>query len=440
MPPSLSQRAYRRLYIALSLLLLLHFYALYTRYFPTNEITLSTTGDADDDTCPPLPALQNTLIVLKTGVTEAHAKLPIHRTTTLRCIPPQNYIVWSDYEESIADIPVHDVLYNESSHLHQLPEFTLYEKVRAQGRDALTNTDLADDISTPFGKSNPGWKLDKWKFVPMVEHTYRNYPGRDWYVFMEADTYILWKSMFAWLEGFDPSEPFYLGNQMQIRDVLFAHGGSGFVISGKAMERAAAELENRRDYWDGITGEEWAGDCVLGRLLKEAGVDLTWSWPMLQLAPPKEIDHFGGNYGRLQWCYPAVSFHHLKPREIEELAALERRWRKKNGNQVLLWRDVFYELGRPKMGTGPVEDWDCEAGEEKRVVKTAEECRRICELDRYCLQYVRRPDGMCAIGRDARVGEKRDGFTSGWMLERIDKVAKKYGTCPKTNWVTSSYS
>ncbi|KAL4866728.1 hypothetical protein BDV12DRAFT_172545 [Aspergillus spectabilis] len=429
MPPSLSQRAYRRLYIAASILLLLHFYVLYTRYFPNNNVDISLT-------CPSLPGIENVLVVLKTGVTEAHDKLPIHRNTTLRCIP--NYIVWSDYEEEIADIPVHDVLYNESSHLHQLPDFNLYTRVRSHGRNALTDKDLSDDPSTPFGKSNPGWKLDKWKFVPMIEHTYRTDPNKDWYVFMEADTYIVWSNMLAWLGKLDHRRPYYLGNQMQIRDVLFAHGGSGFVISRPAMERAAAQLESRREYWDGITGEEWAGDCVLGRLLKEAGVNLTWSWPMLQLAPPKEIDHFGSNYGRTQWCFPAVSFHHLRPGEIRELNTLEDKWR--GSKEPMLWRDVFWELGRPRISSSPVQDWDNEAPEEKKVVKTFDECRKLCEKDKRCLQYVRRVDGMCAIARDVRIGESRMGFTSGWMLDRIDDVAKKLGTCPQPTWVLSSYT
>ncbi|KAL2819580.1 hypothetical protein BDW59DRAFT_121100 [Aspergillus cavernicola] len=432
MPFSLSQRAARRLYLLVSFLLLLHFYALYTRYFPNNNGHIYSINGSIPPDCPSLPGLDNVLLVLKTGVTEAHDKLPIHRNTTLRCMP--NYIVWSDYEEQIADIPVHDVLYNESATLHQLPDFNLYTRVQSHGRDALTRTDLSDDVSTPFGKSNPGWKLDKWKFVPMIEHTFRKYDRADWYVFMEADTYIMWPAMMAWLAKLDRTQPKYLGNQMQIRDVIFAHGGSGFVLSRPAMERAAALLEEKRGYWDSITKEEWAGDCVLGILLKEAGVNLDWSWPMLQIAPPKELDHFGSNYGRTPWCYPAVSFHHLKTDDIRELSSLEKMWSVEGA--PLLFRDVFFQLGRPRMSDVPVDGWDNEAVEEKKGVKNADECRAVCEKDENCLQYVLRNDGMCCIGRDARVGQQKVGYTSGWMLERIDRVAKKMGTCPRPEWIS----
>ncbi|KAL2828343.1 hypothetical protein BJY01DRAFT_228536 [Aspergillus pseudoustus] len=429
---SLSPRAARRLYIFASLLLLLDLYALYARYGPRhhNGLMYSINGQIPTD-CPQLPGLSEVMLVLKTGVTEAHDKLPIHRNTTLRCIP--NYVVWSDFSEEIADIPVHDVLYNESATLHQLPDFKLYTKVQTHGRDALTPSDLGEEISTPFGKSSPGWKLDKWKFLPMIEHTLAHNPAAKWYVFMEADTYVLWPNMLSWLAKFDPAQPWYLGNQMQIRDVVFAHGGSGFVLSRPAMEAAVSLLAEKREHWDKITRQEWAGDCVLGILLKEAGIKLTWAWPMLQIAPPKELDNFGSNYGRTPWCYPAVSFHHLKPREIRELNWVDRMWTVEGA--PLLYRDVFWQLAWPKMTVEPAEHWDNQSGEEKKIVGTLEECRKMCEEDTHCLQYVMKPDGMCAIGRDARLGDKSKSFTSGWMLDRIEATAKTLGNCPRPHWI-----
>ncbi|KAL4793964.1 hypothetical protein BDV19DRAFT_207954 [Aspergillus venezuelensis] len=439
MPFSLSQRAHRRLYI-LTIFILLTLYTTYSHYSTlTTTHPIYSINSHIPPNCPPLPDLHNIVLVLKTGVTEAHDKLPIHRNTTLRCIP--NYIVWSDYDESIADIPVHDVLYNESSNLHQLPDFNLYTKVKQNGRGALNDHDLSDDPSTPFGKSNPGWKLDKWKFIPMIEHTFNTFPSKDmkWFIFMEADTYILWPSMLSWLSRLDANKAYYLGNQMQIRDVLFAHGGSGFVLSRPAIQAATDLLEAKRDYWDSITMSEWAGDCVLGILLKEAGIELGWSWPMLQLAPVQEIEHFSANYGRTPWCYPAVSFHHLRPEDVRQLSSFEAEMaREKKGGifDPVLWRDVFYHLARPNMSPDLVRNWDNQAQEEKRVTKSAEECKALCEDDQHCLQFVRRDDGMCLFGRDARVGAVRMGFESGWMVERIDKTARLLGECRVANWVT----
>ncbi|KAL2871646.1 uncharacterized protein BJX67DRAFT_389174 [Aspergillus lucknowensis] len=432
MPFSLSPRAWRRLYLFASILLLLDLYAVYNRHHH-NGLAYSVNGRIPSD-CPSLPGLHDVMLVLKTGVTEAHEKLPVHRNTTLRCIP--NYIVWSDYAEEIADIPVHDVLSSEPAALHALPDFSLYTKVQTHGRNALTSLDLADDPSTPFGKTNPGWRLDKWKFIPMIEHTFRRTRRSKWYVFMEADTYIVWANMLAWLDRLDASRPHYLGNQMQIRDVLFAHGGSGFVLSRPAMERATKLIEARREHYAAVTAEEWAGDCVLGILFRDAGVALDWAWPMLQIAPVKELDHFSGNYGRMPWCYPVVSFHHLKPREISELDGLDRAWREQGRRgRPLLFRDVFFELARPKMTEEPAMDWDNESPEDMAVVKSVEECWAICQGERYCLQYVLRDNGVCAISRDVRLGEARQGFESGWMLDRIDHTAELLGGCREATWI-----
>ncbi|KAL4974645.1 hypothetical protein BDW66DRAFT_81450 [Aspergillus desertorum] len=447
----LSQRAHRRLTLLFVAVLLAHFYFAYTHYYPRphhpsteSEFepppAFSINGRIPPD-CPPLPGLQNIVLVLKTGVTESQTKLPIHRNTTLRCIP--NYIVWSDYDEEVADIPVHNVLYNESASLHNLPDFNLYTRVQQQGRQALTQNDLSGirEESTAFGKSNPGWKLDKWKFVPMISHTLRVFrkPETRWYIFMEADTYILLPSLLSWLSKLDPNRPWYLGNQMQIRDILFAHGGSGFILSRPAIEAANSIILDKRGYWDAITESEWAGDCVLGILLGQAGVELTWSWPMLQLSPPKEIEFFGLNYGRRMWCFPAVSFHHLEPSEIKELVRAERGVAGRKGVfEPVLWRDIFYTLARPAMVSededGIRREWDNGAAEEAGVVDTAEECRRLCEQDRHCLQFVRRGDGRCALGRDARIGEAKIGAESGWLTDRIDKAARMLGNCPRVDW------
>ncbi|RDW72703.1 uncharacterized protein DSM5745_07875 [Aspergillus mulundensis] len=457
----LSKTAHRRLYVLVGAIVSLQVYlaSSYTHFSPDrlhlphasqshsspeqdNAPAYSINGQIPPD-CPPLPGLDNIVLVLKTGVTESATKLPIHRNTTLRCIP--NYIVWSDYDENIADIPVHDVLYNESSSLHQLPDFNLYTRVQEQGRDALTSHDLSGvrEESTAFGKSNPGWKLDKWKFVPMISHTLKQFhsPQNKWYVFVEADTYILLPNLLSWLGRLDASRPWYLGNQMQIRDILFAHGGSGFILSRPAIEAANGIILDKRGYWDAITQSEWAGDCVLGILLGQAGVELTWSWPMLQLAPPKEIEFFGMNYGRRMWCFPAVSFHHLEPGEIRELVRVERGIVGQRGraDEPITWRDIFLNLARPAMvsdedGDGVRRDWDNGASEDKGVTLSVQDCRDLCAADRYCLQFVRRADGTCLFGRDARVGGHAPGAESGWLTERIDKAAKMLGSCPRVDW------
>lgn len=157
---------------------------------------------------------------------------------------------------------------------------------------------------------------------------------------------------------------------------------------------------------------------------------------MLQIAPPREIDHFSANYGRTPWCYPAVSFHHLRPAEIKDITAMEKGLSQRSGvREPVLWRDVFLELARPRMSEGNVLEWNNQAPEERTVVRSIEACRRLCERDTHCLQYMRRDDGMCCFGRDARLGVERKGFASGWMVDRIDAMANMLGSCPHPNWI-----
>jgi hypothetical protein len=89
---------------------------------------------------------------------------------------------------------------------------------------------------------NPGWKLDKFKFLPMVYKALRQMPQAKWVVFVELDTYPMWSNLLDYLSKFDANTPHYIGKQMFIGDVLFAHGGSGFALSAPAMRKVTVIL------------------------------------------------------------------------------------------------------------------------------------------------------------------------------------------------------
>jgi hypothetical protein len=278
--------------------------------------------------CPLLPGIEDVLVVMKTGVTEALDKVPVHFETTLRCIP--NYVIFSDFEEEIAGVRIHDALSNMDPEVKRtVPDFDLYNRLQKLGRKGLGTQDFADEANSAIGKpNNPGWKLDKWKFLPMVQEALRYKNDAKWYVFMEADTYFAWPTLLEWLSNYDPQKPLYIGTETQIADVIFAHGGSGFIISRPALQLAADEYAGRSVELDMFTDEHWAGDCVLGKVLLDAGVPLTYSWPILQNSNVGELDPFTTGFYRQPWCFPAVAFHHLSPRDIRNLWEFEqRRWK-----------------------------------------------------------------------------------------------------------------
>ncbi|PWY92979.1 hypothetical protein BO94DRAFT_532804 [Aspergillus sclerotioniger CBS 115572] len=365
--------------------------------------------------------------------------LPIHLTTTLRCIP--NHALFSDYIEPLSPtISTHDVLSSLSPSLIATnPDFDLYRRVRASGPSALTPADLNPDINTPIGKpNNPGWKLDKWKFLPLLDEALLLKPDAKWYVFMEADTYILWDNLLVWLKRFDPREAVYLGNQMQIVDAIFAHGGSGFILSKPAVVRAVEHRKRSSDGWERAVGEHWAGDCMLGILLEDVGIELTWAWPMMQIAPPGEMDYFSLGYERRPWCYPAVSFHHLDEGGIKQLHTMERERKEKGKNKgPLLYRDVFLDLMRPELRDIRT-DWDNLVEGEAVPVSSFAACRGVCSREALCLQYAYNETASeCRTSKVLALGQARPGvgLSAGWMTERIDAMAESLGECGEINWI-----
>ncbi|EFQ98313.1 hypothetical protein MGYG_01346 [Nannizzia gypsea CBS 118893] len=383
-----------------------------------------------------IAGLEDVHVVLKTGATEALAKVPVHFNTTLRYVP--HFTLFSDYEEDIAGFHVYDVLRSVDVAIkNKHPEFELYRRLRATGRETLSklNTDPSNDVSTPAGKpKNPGWILDKWKFLPMMHETLRFRDDAKWYVFMEADTYIIWKNLVTWLENFDSSKPYYLGNQMQIGDTIFAHGGSGFVLSHAALKRVVEYHSSLVKEWDTLTAEHWAGDEILGKALNNAGVGLLWSWPMLQGSTPWNFDPFSSSYNKLPWCYPPIAYHHMGSEDIRELWEFEERWFKENGNSALLrHRDVFQKLTQPRFNTTG-EDWDNDSLDIAAGVETATECERHCAKDLECLQYSF-GGKVCRTSKVVQWGSRKPGMVSGWMSDKIDKAAAKLGACKQTDWI-----
>lgn len=289
-----------------------------------NELTAQS-GHTVSPFCRPLPGIEDVLVVLKTGITESQEKVPVHVRTTLRCIPHK--LIVSDFEEDIEGLRALDVFRNVPDTLYTNRDFAIYNRAQWGGRQALTEHDNTKVANGPSGMmENPGWKLDKWKFLPMIQEARAYRPDAKWYVFLEADTYPIWPNLLGWLENFDWTRKFYLGNQMQIGDHLFAHGGSGFVLSNAAMHAVANYHAENEKHWEEVTDREWAGDCVLGMALADAGIGLTWSWPHVTTQSVWEQDALGEGFGKAQWCYPPFTFHHMTPSDVERMYEFDQQW------------------------------------------------------------------------------------------------------------------
>ena len=255
-------------------------------------------------------------MILKTGATEIHRKLPIHFSTTFHCI--KHYAIYSDMAEEINGHHVYDALDEVNEEIKCTnPDFELYrqaQEYRAKGEGVA-------ELLEREGTSKKAWTLDKWKFLPLMDKALRMRPRSKWYVFIEADTYVVWSNLLEWLTKFNPEESLYIGGESYMGSVEFAHGGTGFIVSNPALRMVTEERARNLQEWDKLTTERNAGDSLLAEVFKAVNISITRSWPILQGETPYTLD-----YTENHWCFPVASYHHMSSPWIKLMWNFEQSW------------------------------------------------------------------------------------------------------------------
>jgi hypothetical protein len=403
------------------------------------------------------------MVMMKTGSTELHAKLPVHLLTTFQCV--HHLKIYSDLAQTFADHPVHDAIAPVTSSLReQHPDFDLYRRLEEWQYER-------QDFSQLSGHKS--WMLDKWKFLPMVHHAFVSAPLEvEWFVLMEADTSLSWSNLLSWLNTLNSSDELYLGSQNIITDTQFAHGGSGVVISRAAADRLALARINvgAKLYdasWEDITAHSCCGDEVLAQAFAAIGIQLTHAWPIIQGETINSID-----WTRSHLCTPAVSWHHVSPMDVETYWQFQMEWLSQhqlrrpsrlfptNNRQHLLpppylYRDVFQRfvhqhlawnrtswnnlskdkrLVTPDLAT-PEDGFLTDLSEiEQHAVEDMDACAEACRQagPERCIQWMFLP-GRCHLGKDLRLGASDEmevqHWTSGWMLDRVEALLQSADGC-----------
>lgn len=272
------------------------------------------------DPCSSFPShvLQRIQVVLKIGSTEPADRLDAQLSTSTRCI--SNLIIFSDREYNLGGRPVYDIIAD-------LPPSYM-----------TNNSDFNTYRGLPEDKPGSGWRLDKYKFLPMVERAYQMNPTAEWFVFQEADTYMVWDNLFRLLEHFDPNVPLYMGSPSPGHGLpeggvtWFAYGGTGVVLSSAAVKRLVTREVGQygefvqpslTERYEDVVKSDCCGDSVLGWVLYEAGIPLSGLWPLFNPHPFHSIP-FADAY----WCQPIISAHRPHPDEMKEFAKFEvqRGW------------------------------------------------------------------------------------------------------------------
>ena len=286
-------------------------------YFPGLDPEANASTPIDHtNRCAGFPNLDDILIVIKTGATEAFEKVPIQFLTFLQCVEDKA-LVFSDMEQDLGPHHVYDALEDVTEETTKdNPDFDLYRIQQEYKKEGI------EVGRTLHGaKADDAWNLDKYKNVRVAKKAYELRPNASWYVFIDADTYVVWSSLLPWLAQLDAAKSLYMGSLALINDIPFAHGGSGYVLSAKAMENFIGKNPGVAAEFDIRAKHECCGDVNLAIALSEKKVaKLSQVWPMINGEKPRTLP-----FGPSHWCEPIVTMHHVTVEEVNELWWYEQR-------------------------------------------------------------------------------------------------------------------
>ncbi|KAI1084591.1 hypothetical protein F5B20DRAFT_591626 [Whalleya microplaca] len=411
-----------------------------------------------DSSCDTFPDTSNILVVVKTGATESFAKIPTQLVTLLRCHP--GFLHFSDMRQKIAGFDIHDSLDAVLATAKDgNPDFNLYRHQQACPVDLQSCNANSDRFFE-------GWTLDKYKNIHIAEKAWTLRPNYDWYLFIDADTYILWHNLVQWLRRLDSWKKHYIGSVALIDDFRFGHGGSGYLLSGAAMKDFVGNHSGVANKFDLRIKDFCCGDYMMGIALNETiGLEVEQAWPTMNGEKPYTIP-----FDSRQWCHPVVTMHHMDPEEISSFFRFEERFYQYQTAPGLLrpsirFKDIYEEFIMPKL-VARREDWDNLSEDvyyinpdieymqwqmklakhgplrpvESNAHKSFEHCRELCKSVRNCFQFSYH-NGICAYHKGFRLGEPRmkartqdRRWISGWDVGRIKAWIAEQDECGEAMW------
>jgi hypothetical protein len=287
-------------------------------FFPPLENKAANSIELDYCQNFPTKLLEEVQVVLKVASDGAH-ETKAHLSTVSSCIT--NLIIVGDREERLGDRHVIDIL-------AELPKS--YEKDNVDFQIYVENKKAHEGGETVMEQQR-SFKLDRFKYLPMVDKAYMTNPTAKWFVFIESDVYFFWDTLFRLLSQLDASEPHYMGEPHKGSEGRhFAYGGAGFILSQGLVRqlipaKSPGSTEIPRENRLGVRYEKWVkeeqrGDAVLAYAIQNAtGHKLEAMYPTFASDKLKDV-----TTTRDKWCVPMLSLHQLKPQQMEDLWRWER--------------------------------------------------------------------------------------------------------------------
>ena len=148
-------------------------------------------------------------------------------------------LFFSDLEQDLGPYHLYDALNIILAIIvNSNPDFKFYCK-QYELQQGDQNISVLKSIRNPESHNLAAWTLDKYKNVHILKKTWALKPDMDWYIFIDADTYIFWPNLLLWLHTLDPTEKSYFGSAVSLSSDRFAHGGSGIILSKASMYEIA---------------------------------------------------------------------------------------------------------------------------------------------------------------------------------------------------------
>lgn len=395
---------------------------------PSNEVPFG-------EECAPFRAgtMDHVTIVLKLSAGDVVARLPTYLNRLARC--KQDLLLFSDRKARYNGVDIIDALRNlRPEYSYNNPDFNIYDRIQA--------TNATED--------HEGWRLDSYKLLPMMELTSHLRPQSQWYVFVELDTYVNWDNLYRFLLSFNSTTPYYFGAPIwpPYRKPVFAHGGSGFILSrgslSTLMARGRMFAENY--YFPGTHlfgkdvskecqgGKIRCGDRILAQVLKESGIPLRGYWPMFSREKPVTV-----RFGREQWCEAVISLYNLQE---DDFTALEH-WEgiRTRPSKPLTFEELFTYIESSLQDQ--TDNWSNMSEDITYKGRSAsmsiESCLAACLRDSKCMQYEHFGD-TCRLSHVIRLGHQQlpngdNKWTSGWMMDRIKAFKAAHSPCQGAHFV-----
>lgn len=224
---------------------------------------LPASGPQVDPECKGFPDTSKILLVMKTGASEAYKKIPLHLATTFKCVPETDYLIFSDAEQDINGIRIHDCLDEVIEQvMDSNPDFDVYRRQK----DCLIDFETCNRYANATAESKA---LDKYKNIHMAAKAFKLRPQYDWYVFVDADSFVSWSTLTGWLKTMDATKELYFGSASRIGQFPFASGESGYGLSNALARRLFGGKRGLSSRWDFEVMESCCGDIMFGMFVED---------------------------------------------------------------------------------------------------------------------------------------------------------------------------